>query len=314
MTRYIDEHKDKHGVEPICRTLPEAGLKIAPSTYYASKKRAPSARSRRDQELSAKIVELHRSNHSVYGVRKMWHLLQQEGWRVAQCTVTRLMRRLGLQGAVRGKRRFTTQPGEEREVATDLVNREFTADAPDRIWVADFSYVITYSGTVYVAFVIDCYSRRIVGWKAGTSMHTELVLDALEMALWARGRVGRRVEGRGLVHHSDRGSQYTSIAFTERLLEAGVDASVGSAGDAYDNALAESTIGLFKTEVVKQRRSWRTFEQVEYASAEWINWYNHRRLHSAIGYQAPAAWEESYYRGLGGGGELDELASVAENS
>ena len=232
MSRYIDEHKAEHGVEPICRTLAEAGLKIAPSTYYASKTRAPSARSRRDAALSAKIMELHRANHSVYGVRKMWHLLQREGLPVAQCTVTRLMRRLGLQGAVRGKPRFTTMPGRDREVAADLVNRQFTADAPDQTWVADFSYVITYSGTVYVALVVDCYSRRIAGWKAAASMSTDLVLEALEMALWARGRVGRAVEGKGLIHHSDRGSQYTSIAFTQRLLEAGVDASVGSAGDA----------------------------------------------------------------------------------
>jgi putative transposase len=313
VSRYIDEYKAKHGVEPICRTLAAAGLKIAPSTYYASKTRPPSARSRRDAELSAKIVELHQANHSVYGVRKMWHLLQREGWPVAQCTVTRLMRGLGLQGAVRGKRRFTTLPNQEREVAADLVNRQFRTDAPDRTWVADFSYAITYTGTVYVALVIDCYSRRIVGWKAATSMSTELVLEALEMALWARGRVGRAVEGKGLIHHSDRGSQYTSIAFTERLIEAGVDASVGSAGDAYDNALAESTIGLFKTEVIKRRRSWKTFEQVEYAAAEWIDWYNHRRLHGAIGYQAPAACEEEYYGRLERGRELDECALAVEN-
>jgi putative transposase len=232
--KYVDEHKAEHGVEPICRSLAEAGLKIAPSTYYASKTRPPSARSRRDAELSAEIVKLHREHRSVYGVRKMWHLLQREGWPVAQCTVTRLMRKLGLQGVVRGKARFTTQPAEERGVAIDLINRQFTAAAPDRTWVSDFSYVITYSGTVYVAFVIDCYSRRIVGWKAATSMQTELVLEALEMALWARGRVGRGVEGKGLIHHSDRGSQYTSIAFTERLSAAGVSGSVGTVGDAYD--------------------------------------------------------------------------------
>jgi putative transposase len=311
--KYVDEHKAEHGVEPICRSLAEAGLKIAPSTYYASKTRPPSARSRRDAELSAEIVKLHREHRSVYGVRKMWHLLQREGWPVAQCTVTRLMRKLGLQGVVRGKARFTTQPAEERGVAIDLINRQFTAVAPDRTWVSDFSYVITYSGTVYVAFVIDCYSRRIVGWKAATSMQTELVLEALEMALWARGRVGRGVEGKGLIHHSDRGSQYTSIAFTERLLEAGVDASVGSAGDAYDNALAESTISLFKTEVIKGRRSWRSFEQVEYAAAEWIDWYNHRRLHSAIDYQPPAAYEEAHYRGLELGGLLEEGAEIAQD-
>lgn len=313
MIQYIDEHKVEHGVEPICQALVEAGLGIAPSTYYASKQRPPSARACRDAELSKKIVKLHQEHKSVYGVRKMWHLLRREGVPVARCTVSRLMRDQGLAGVVRGKPRVTTLPGQDGdEVASDLLRRQFTAAAPDRAWVADFSYVITYSGTVYVAFVIDCYSRRIVGWQADTSMATSLVLEALEMALWARGRGGREVKGGGLIHHSDRGSQYTSIAFTDRLLEAGVDASVGSTGDALDNALAESTIGLFKTEVTK-RRSWRTFEQVEYATAEWVDWYNHRRLHSAIGYETPAGMEEAYYRALRGEElELDVLA--ADNS
>jgi putative transposase len=296
---YLDQYKADHGVEPICDTLTEAGMEIAPSTYYASKTRPPSARSQRDAELSVKIAELHEKNYGVYGVRKMWRRLQLEGESVAQCTVTRLMRRLGLQGAVRGRQRVTTRPAkDEREVAGDLLNREFSRDAPDRTWLADFTYVPTYSGTVYMAFVMDGYSRRIVGWKASTSMHTELVLEALEMALWARGHVGRPVEGKGLIHHSDRGSQYTSIAFTERLIEAGVDVSVGSVGDALDNALAESTIGLYKTELTKGR-SWRTFEQVEWESAKWIDWYNQERLHSAIGYRSPAAYEEAYYQGPG---------------
>lgn len=281
----------------MCRTLTEAGMAIAPSTYYASKTRPESERSKRDAVLAQKIAELHKENQEVYGVRKMWHLLRQSGWEVARCTVSRLMRECGLQGVVRGKKRFTTRPGLESPRAPDLVERKFRAMAPNQIWVADFSYVVTYSAVVYVAFVVDVFARRIVGWKADAHMRTELVLDALEMALWSRRRSGRRVGG-GLIHHSDRGSQYTSIAFTDRLLEAGIDASVGSVGDAYDNALAESTIGLYKTELIRRRSSWRSFEQVEYATMEWIDWYNERRLHGACEYRSPAAYEDAYYARL----------------
>lgn len=313
MIEYIDEHQAEYGVESICQTLVAAGAGIAPSTYYASKQRPLSSRARRDLELSSRIVQLHQEHKSVYGVRKMWHLLQREGVPVARCTVSRLMRQLHLSGAVRGKRRITTLPAPAEQVASDLLQRRFNAEMPDRAWVADFSYVITYSGTVYVAFVIDCYSRRIVGWKAATSMATSLVLEALEMALWARGRAGHRIEPGGLIHHSDRGSQYTSIAFTERLLEAGVDASVGSQGDALDNALAESTIALFKTEVVK-RRSWRSFEQIEYATAEWAEWYNHRRLHSACDYRPPAEAEAAYYAAGEDGVSLPGVPVGAENA
>lgn len=272
-------------------------MAIAPSTYYASKVRPESERSKRDAVLAEKIVELHKENQGVYGVRKMWHLLRQSGCQVARCTVSRLMRKLELQGVVRGKKRFTTRPDLGSHRAPDLVDRKFRTTAPDQIWVADFTYVITYSGVVYVAFVVDVFARRIVGWKADTNMRTELVLDALEMALWSRRRSGRRVGG-GLIHHSDRGSQYTSIAFTDRLLEAGIDASVGSVGDAFDNALAESTIGLYKTELIWRRSSWRSFEQVEYESMKWIDWYNERRLHGACDYRSPAAYEDAYYARL----------------
>lgn len=300
--QYIDEHREEHGVEPICRTLTEAGTAIAPSTYYASKTRPPSERSERDAELALKIAVLHRDNHGVYGVRKMWHLLRQSGCDVARCTVSRLMGKLGLRGVVRGKKRFTTRADLGSSRAPDLVEPKFQARAPNQISVADFTDVITYSGVVYVALVVDIFARRIVGWKADTTMRTELVLDALEMALWSRRRSGRSVGG-GLIHHSDRGSQYTSIAFTDRLLEAGIDASVGSVGDAYDNALAESAIGLYKTELIWRRSSWRTFEQVEYATMEWIDWYNLRRLHSACGYRSPAAYEDAYYACLEAGSE-----------
>jgi putative transposase len=309
MISYIDEHREEHGVEPMCQTLTEAGMAIAPSTYYASKKRPLSARSQRDAELAEKIAELHKDNHGVYGVRKMWHLLRQSGQEVARCTVARLMRKLGLQGAVRGKKHFTTLPALDSRRAPDLVDRKFRATAPDQIWVADFTYVTTYSGMVYVAFVVDVFARRIVGWKADTTMRTELVLDALEMALWSRRRSGRRVRG-GLIHHSDQGRQYTSIAFTERLLEAGIDASVGSVGDAFDNALAESTIGLYKAELIRRRSSWRGFEQVEYETMKWIDWYNERRLHSACDYRSPAAYEDVYYARLE---PVSEYATAAED-
>jgi len=289
---YLDEYRGKFGVEPICRNLREAGVEIAPSTYYATKKRLPSARGQRDQELKAKIASAHEANRGVYGAVKMWHLLQQQGETVARCTVERLMGELGLAGAVRGKRRITTLQVKDAELAADLVQRKFEATAPDRLWVSDFTYVLARSGTLYTAFSIDVFSRRIVGWKVSRRMTTDLVLDTIEMALWVRGHSGSAIE-KGLIHHSDRGSQYTSFAFTQRLLDAGVDASVGSAGDAYDNALAESTIGLYKTELIG-RRSWRSFAELEYETAAWVHWYNTERLHSACGYRSPVAYEAAH--------------------
>lgn len=292
MISYLDEYRGKFGVEPICRTLREAGVEIAPSTYYATKKRLPSARSQRDQELKAKIASAHEKNRGVYGAVKLWHLLRQQGEPVARCTVERLMGELGLAGVVRGKPRITTQPAEGLELAADLVNREFKATAPDRLWVSDFTYILARGETLYTAFTIDVFSRRIVGWKVSRRMRTDLVLDTIEMALWVRGRSGSAIH-KGLIHHSDRGSQYTSFAFTQRLLDAGVDASVGSVGDAYDNALAESTIGLYKAELIG-RRSWRTFAELEYQTAAWVHWYNTERLHSACGYRSPIAFEEAH--------------------
>ena len=275
----IDANRKELGVEPICREL-----QIAPSTYYAVKarERDPSARTLRDRELLGEIRRVHKENYRVYGARKVWRQLRREGVVVARCTVERLMARDGLQGAVRGKKRRTTFPGDEASRPADLVQRNFKAPAPNRIWVSDFTHVATWSGVAYVAFAIDVFSRRIVGWKADRSMHTALVLDTLEMGLWARDHHGQPVAG-GLIHHSDAGSQYTSFTFTERLIDAGVDGSIGSVGDAYDNALAETTIGLYKTELIRSRGPWKTIEQVELATLEWVDWYNHARLHSACG-------------------------------
>ena len=291
---FIDEHKDRFGVEPICRVLTEHGWPIAPSTYYDNRSRAPSARALRDEVLKAEIQRVHEANYGVYGARKVWLQLNREGIPAARCAVERLMRELGLQGARRGRRARTTVPDPGAARAPDLVERDFDPAAPDRLWVADFTYCPTWSGTVYVAFVIDAYARRILGWKADTAMRTGLVLDAVEMAIWTRGRQGA-VDLAGLVHHSDAGSQYTSIAFTERLVAAGVDPSVGSVGDAYDNSLAETTIGLFKTEVITRGGPWKTRDQVEYAVAEWVDWYNHRRLHSYCGDMPPAELEAHHY-------------------
>jgi len=292
--RFIEAHKSRFGVEPICTVLSEHGCPIAPSTYYEARHRAVSARAARDADLRVKIATAHKDNFGVYGARKIWLTLNREGTPAARCTVERLMKDLGLQGARRGKRVRTTIGNDVAARPTDLVGRDFNPLAPNRTWVADFTYCSTWSGMVYVAFVIDAYSRRILGWRTATSMKTALVLDALEQAIWTRARDGV-ADLSGLVHHNDAGSQYTSIAFTDRLIAAGVDPSVGTIGDAYDNALAESIIGLFKTEMVKPRGPWRTPEQLEIATLEYVDWFNHRRLFQACGDIPPAQLEQAFY-------------------
>jgi putative transposase len=284
------------GVEPICAVLTdELGIKIAPSTYYEHLNRHPSARERRDEQLKAEVSRVHRENFSVYGARKVWLALNRGGIPVARCTVERLMGELGLVGVVRGKTKRTTIADPEAERPADLVQRHFAPPAPDRLWVADLTYVSTWSGWVYVAFVIDAYARRILGWRSGTSMSTQLVLDALEQAIWTRQRAGV-TDLAGLVHHTDRGSQYTSIRFSQRLEEAGIAGSVGSTGDSYDNALAETINGLYKTELIRPRGPWKTVDQVELATAEWVDWFNHRRLYGYCGDIPPAELEDAYYR------------------
>jgi putative transposase len=270
-------------------------LGIATSTYYAVKQRQrePSARALRDAELLVEIQRVYARSRGLYGARKVWLPLRREGILAARCTVERLMRKHGLEGIRRGRRRRTTIPDGQASRPLDLVDRDFTAEAPNRLWVADFTYVMTWSGVVYVAFVIDAFSRRIVGWKADTSMKTSLVLDTLEMALWSRDRDGIALAA-GMVHHTDAGSQYTSFAFTSRLIDAGVDASVGSIGDGYDNALAETTIGLYKTEKIHRERPWKTLADVELATLEWVDWYNNERLHSGAGDAPPVEYEALY--------------------
>ena len=286
MVCFIDDHRAGYGVEPICRVLP-----IAPSTYYAQKaqQRDPSrcsVRAQRDAVLRREIQRVWDENLQVYGARKVWRQLLREEWTVARCTVERLMRAMGLQGAVRGRRfTVTTIPDEAADRPTDRVERDFTVTAPNLLWVADLTFVATWQGFVYVAFVIDAFARRIVGWRVSNHLRTDLALDALEQAIHAR------IPGQGLVHHSDRGSQYVAIRYTDRLSAAGIEASVGSVGDAYDNALAESVIGLFKTEVIQRRRSWPSLRHVEFATLEWVDWFNHRRLLEAIGYVPPVEYE-----------------------
>jgi putative transposase len=284
MIAYIDEHKDRFGVEPICQLLP-----IAPSTYYHATRRPASARAVRDAKLKAEIARVHAEHFGVYGARKVWRQLHREGIAVARCTVERLMGELGLQGVCRGKAHKTTTPDETIARPADLVDRHFAAQRPNQLWVADLTYVATWSGFVYVAFVIDVFSRFLVGWQASRSLRTDLALDALEMAIW------QRHDGlAGLVHHSDRGSQYLSIRYTERLAEAGAVASVGSRGDSYDNALAETIIGLYKTELIRRRGPWKGIDEVEYATLEWVDWFNHRRLLEPIGYVPPAEFEAAF--------------------
>jgi putative transposase len=287
---FVDAHREVYGVEPICKVLP-----IAPSTYYvhAARQANPSlspARSRRDAVLCGEVRRVWEDNRQVYGVRKVWKQMGREGWPVARCTVERLMRRLGIRGVMRGKGVKTTIPDKALACPQDRVNRQFQAARPNLLWVSDFTYVSTWAGFVYVAFVIDVFARRIVGWKVSASARTDFVLDALEQALHAR----RPTQG-GLIHHSDRGVQYVSIRYTERLAEAGIEPSVGSVGDSYDNALAETINGLYKAEVI-HRRSWKNLQEVELATLDWVEWYNHKRLLGPIGNIPPAEAEEAYYR------------------
>jgi transposase InsO family protein len=290
MVTFIDAHRAEYGVEPICAELP-----IAPSTYYELKARQADpdrqpARVRRDAELVPEIERVWQENFRVYGARKVWRQLNREGIPVARCTVERLMGRQGLSGVVRGRKRRTTIPAEITDRPADRVQRRFTAERPDQLWVADLTYVATWSGFVYVAFVIDVFARSIVGWRVSRSLHTDLVLDALEQALYARRA------SQGLIHHSDHGCQYLSIRYTERLAEAGIESSVGSVGDSYDNALAETIIGLYKTEVIYERGPWRNHDAVEYAMLEWVDWFNNRNLLESIGHVPPLEREREYYR------------------
>jgi putative transposase len=294
MIAFIDEHREVYGVEPICKVLP-----IAPSTYYSrvAKRVDPeklSVRAKRDLVLKPEIARVFADNFEVYGVRKVWRQLQREGIDVARCTVERLMQSMGLQGVIRGKPVRTTIRDEAVPCPLDHVNRQFNAPHPNVLWVSDFTYVATWTGFVYVAFVIDAYARRIVGWRVSRTAHAGFVLDALEQALHER----RPLHRGGLVHHSDRGSQYVSIKYTERLAEAGIEPSVGSVGDSYDNALAETINGLYKAEVIHRRGPWRSFEAVEFATLQWVDWFNHRRLMEPIGNIPPAEAEDRYYASL----------------
>lgn len=294
MRGFIDQHRDTYGVEPICKVL-----QVAPSGYrrYVACQRNPSLRSvraRRDDGLMPQIERVWQANLQVYGADKVWHQLNREGINVARCTVERLMKRLGLAGARRGKVVRTTIPDKAVPCPLDRVNRQFRADRPNQLWVSDFTYVSTWQGWLYVAFVIDVFARRIVGWRISRSMRTDFVLDALEQALYAR----QPELSDALIHHSDRGSQYVSIRYTERLSEAGIEPSVGSRGDSYDNALAETINGLYKAELIHRRAPWKTMEAVELATLEWVSWFNHHRLLEPIGYIPPAEAEANYYRQL----------------
>ena len=292
MNAFIDEHRARHGIEPIC-----SALQVAPSAYrrYAARRRNPAlvpARAQRDAQLLPKVERVYDQNLRVYGADKVWRQLRREGTAVARCTVERLMRLRGLRGARRGRAVRTTVPDAKAACPQDRVNRQFKAQRPNELWVADFTYVSTWQGFVYVAFVIDVFARYIVGWRVSSSMQTDFVLDALEQALYAR----RPEREDALVHHSDRGSQYVSIRYSERLAEAGIESSVGSTGDSYDNALAETINGLYKAEIIHRRGPWKTREAVELATLEWVSWFNHHRLLEPIGYIPPAEAEANYWQ------------------
>ena len=294
MSRYIEANRATFGVEPICQVLA-----VAPSSYYAARSRPPSARAIRDQELKADITRVHAANFSVYGVRKLWRALRRQGTQIGRDHAGRLMTALGLAGVVRGKTIRTTHPAPLSQRPADLVERVFSAAAPNRLWLADLTYVWTVRGFCYTAFIVDAYSRRIVGWRVASTLRTDLALDALEMAIWARGS-----SLPGLVHHSDRGVQYLALRYTERLAEAEAVNSVGSKGDSYDNALAESVNSLYKGELIARRGPWRSVEQVELATAEWVDWWNRERIHGACGGIPPAEFEAAYAR-------LREVTSAA---
>ena len=296
MIAYIDAHRDQFGVEPICRVLSDAGVPAAASTYYAARARPPSARSVRDGQLAAQIARVYKDSDENYGVRKVWLQLRREGIPAARCTVGRLMRQLGLRGVRRGRRTRTTIPAAAAGRPPDLVQRNFHAPAPNRLWVVDITYVPLWSGGfAYVAFVIDAFSRMITGWKAAGHMRTSLALDALEMAISARLRSGQQVAG--VIHHSDHGGQYLAIRYTTRLAAAGAIASAGTAGDSYDNALAETIIGLYKAELVHRRGPWKTLAGLEAATAWWVSWFNHRRLYGPLGDIPPAEYEQNWLDG-----------------
>ena len=292
MITFLDAYKDQYGIEPMCQQLP-----IAVSTYYAHKERErdpdkESNRSMRDRHLKPEIQRVWDANLQVYGIEKVWRQLKREGFTVARCTVERLMKQLNIQGVSRGGAKcFTTISDEHQDKPSDLVNRQFVADRPNQLWVADITFVATWSGFVYVAFVTDVYARYIVGWRVSRSLRTDLVLDALEQAIWARR------DTKNLIHHSDRGSQYLSIRYSERLADAGIESSVGSVGDSYDNALAETINGLYKTEVIRnpKRGPWKTIDDVEFATLEWVEWFNNRRLLEPIGNIPPVEFEQQYY-------------------
>ncbi len=301
MANYIDENKDRFGIEPICNVLP-----IAPSTYYEhkAKQRDPTRRSdreKRDEVLKPEIERVWQENFKVYGARKVWLQLNREEIDVARCTVARLMKIIGIQGVKRGRRTITTIAGNALDRPRDAVNRDFNASRPNALWVADLTYVATWRGFVYVAFVIDAFARRIVGWRVSNSLHTDIALDALEQALYDR----EAAQHGELIHHSDRGVQYLSIRYTERLSEVGITPSVGSVGDSYDNALAETVIGLFKTELIRQQGPWRNVDDVEFATLRWVDWFNNRRLLEPIGDIPPAEKESEYYQ------QLEESAMAA---
>jgi putative transposase len=291
MVGFIDDHRAQYGVEPICAVLP-----IAPSTYHRHRRQQAdptrrSARAQRDDALRVEIRRVYTEHFQVYGPRKVWRQLGREGIRVARCTVRRLMQAMGLVGAVRGRAWITTTRVVEGPRPTDLVDRDFTATRPNQLWVSDFTYVATWAGFVYTALIVDVFARRIVGWRVSASLRTDFVLDALEQAIHAR--TGHALEG--LVHHSDRGTQYVSMRYTDRLADAGIAPSVGSRGDAYDNALAESVMALFKTEVIRRQGPWRSLEAVEFTTLAWVDWFNTRRLLEPLGYVPPAEFEAQYY-------------------
>ncbi|WP_251826362.1 IS3-like element IS6110/IS987 family transposase, partial [Mycobacterium tuberculosis] len=302
ITRFIADHQGhregpdglRWGVKSICTQLTELGVPIAPSTYYDHINREPSRRELRDGELKEHISRVHAANYGVYGARKVWLTLNREGIEVARCTVERLMTKLGLSGTTSGKARRTTIADPATARPADLVQRRFGPPAPNRLWVADLTYVSTWAGFAYVAFVTDAYARRILGWRVASTMATSMVLDAIEQAIWTRQQEGV-LDLKDVIHHTDRGSQYTSIRFSERLAEAGIQPSVGAVGSSYDNALAETINGLYKTELIKPGKPWRSIEDVELATARWVDWFNHRRLYQYCGDVPPVELEAAYY-------------------